>query len=126
MYTESNALRTVEDGVWAASRAAFGRTRHTFLFGSCLSTQQNPSQRQVDCSFLNDHNDHNLIKMIRRQPTLIALSDTDVQDAKSMLEKLKNAAEDASHAAEGGSGQGTSAPGPSKKELSKEERLGLR
>jgi hypothetical protein len=65
--------------------------------------------------------------MIRRQPTLIALSDADVQDAKAMLEKLRSAAEESAITAAGvGPTAGSSQAGPTKKELSKEERLGLR
>lgn len=62
--------------------------------------------------------------MIRRQPTLIALSDIDVQDAKSVLDKLKKSAEESVPA--GADVGRNNIAGPSKKELSKEERLGLR
>jgi len=61
--------------------------------------------------------------MIRRAPTLIALSDLDVQDVKDHLEKQRAAVQaevDAQRQQQQNQAQ------PERKDTSKEERLGLR
>jgi len=72
--------------------------------------------------------------MIRREPTLIALSDSDVQDVKNFVEMRKAAAEkakevemkDQAQASSSAAAPAAPAAVPAKKELTKEERLGLR
>jgi len=61
--------------------------------------------------------------MIRRAPTLIALSDLDVQDVKDHVQKQRAAA--ALKELEAQQQQLNNQAQPERKEMSKEERLGL-
>ncbi len=60
--------------------------------------------------------------MIRRAPTLIALSDLDVQDVKDHVQKQRAAA---ALKELGAQQQQLNQAQPERKEMSKEERLGL-